>query len=948
VSVSREEMARRLGIACDDRAAPDGVSRRSFMTLLGASIGLAGLDGCTRMPASNILPYVHQPELTPGVPQYYATSMVVDGFARGVLVETHEGRPTKIEGNPDHPATLGAAGVLEQASVLQLYDPYRARGVRRQRNASTWDELAAALAPARLAPTLGARGGGLFLLLPPTSSTLESDLLARVADLYPAASVHFYAPLAGANDALLPHYDFGAADVIVSVDADFLSGGPFHLRYANQFASRRRPEASHPMNRLYVAESDVTVTGAIADHRLAARPADLLRVLEALRATIAGQAPNADGGAFDRWIRAAGRDLQSHRGRSIVIAGPYAPPRARALAAEINALLDNTGRTVWETASPITGAGNPRQSLAALVDALRTGAVRTLLCAGVNASYATAGALDFPALISKVPQTIYLGLYDDETSRACTWSVASAHYLESWGDARAYDGTLSLIQPVCESITGGKTTSDVLAALAGVPQARAYDLLRDALRRSGLFGGNDFEDGWRAALQRGFVDGTASPREHSTAAVPVPPSAAQAPDRSGIDVIFRPHARVHDGSFANNAWLQELPHPITTLTWDNAAHVSPATAERLGLLTGDIVRIAAGGRDLRIPVTVVNGHADETVSVQLGGGRDGGEGVARGVGVNVYPLWPGDTFSLSGATVSREPDGARRQLAMTQSHHTLGTAHPARVMSIAHIPQPASAPAHPTTFYASPVSLPDGPAPHQWAMSIDLSACIGCGACTIACQAENNIPVVGRDEVLRGREMHWLRIDWYDAGTATEPATIAQPMLCQQCEKAPCEYVCPVEATVHSRDGLNEMIYNRCVGTRFCSNNCPYKVRRFNWYDFNAGMTPTERLGRNPDVTVRERGVMEKCTFCVQRIREAEIAARLEDRPLRGADIRTACQQACPARAITFGSLSERDAAVSRDRANPRAYAVLDDLGTEPRVRYLARVTNPSPGLEGS
>jgi len=915
------------------------VSRRSFVKLLGASMALAGAGGCTRMPPSNIYPYVDQPELTPGLPQFYATSMVLDGCATGLLVESHDGRPTKVEGNPQHPASLGAAGVFEQASLLQLYDPDRMQRIRHERRTATAGDLATALGPATLGGRLGAGGAGLSLLLEPTSSPLDIELLDRLREQYPAASLHFYAPLAPLDDVLVPHYALDQADLIVAVDADLLATGPFHLRYARQYAERRKPESPQGMNRLYVIESSVTVTGTAADHRFAIRPGDMIPALERLLAAVAGPAA-----AGETWIEAIARDLRAHTGRSVVVAGPHALAGVRAIALEINKALGNVGRTLWFTRSPLAGAGEPSRSYAAFVEALDAGAVDTLVCIGTNPSYATAGTHDLGSLIRRVPQSVYVGLYENETARDCKWVVPAAHFLESWGDARAYDGTLSIVQPLIEPLAGGIATREFLSLLLGQPERRAYDLLRESWARR-LGATNDFEDHWRSILSQGLLQDSAFPRE---SAVPASAAARQPSIAAGpFDVVFRPDSRVHDGAFANNAWLQELPDPVTTLTWDNAAQLSPATANRLHAQNGDMLEIRLSGRAIQLPALIVAGHADETITLHFGYGHDDAESVARAVGVNVYPLWSGESYRATGAMVSLAGGIGRHQLAITQPHHTLATSSAARSMTLAQLaadpPQPRP---RTLTLYQPPAALPDGPAPYQWAMTIDLGACIGCGACMVACQAENNVPAVGRDDVLRGREMHWLRIDWYHPDGHGQPLAIAQPMLCQHCEKAPCEYVCPVEATVHSRDGLNEMVYNRCVGTRFCSNNCPYKVRRFNWFDFNANLTPTERLAKNPDVTVRERGVMEKCTFCVQRIRGAEIAARAADQPLRGSDVRTACQQACPTEAIMFGSLDEPDSPMMQARRSRRTYAVLGELGTEPRVLYLARVRNPNPELE--
>ena len=920
----------------------DDVTRRSFLKLLGASLALAGVDGCTRMPAEKILPYVNQPpELTPGIPVYYATSMVLDGFATGLLVEAHEGRPTKIEGHPDHPASLGAAGVLEQASLLQLYDPSRATRVRHERASSTWDSFAAAFGPEQLRRRVG-DGERLAVLLEPTSSPLIAALIARVRSVYPRSSVHYFAPLAR-GDALLPQYDLRSADVILAVDSDFLASGPFSLRYAREFADGRR-EPRRGMNRLYVMEGSFTPTGAAADHRFRCAPSAWEPALQWILDSVEGTAsPNAAPSVASTWLAAVASDLSSHRGRGLVVAGERATPRARALAASINNALGNTGHTVWHTRSPLLGAGDARTTLAALVDALRGGGVDTLVCLGGNPAYATPGALGFADEWRKVPNTAYLGLYENETARDARWFVPQAHYLETWGDARAYDGTLSLVQPLVQPLHGGKSVVEVLAMLAGAAGSVPLDLLR---ARWHAMGSAPDDAAWAASLRRGFVDGSASPR----VAEPAHASRARAEQtrptpENELEVVFMPDARVHDGAFANNPWLQELPDPVTKLTWDNAALVSPATAARLAIENGDGVVLERDGRSLGAPALIVPGQADNLVTLPFGYGRSGAEEVAMGVGFDAFSFWPAlDRFTAT-ASIRRAASADRRRFAITQTHWTMEGRDQARTQPLSAYRSGQQQPRPRTrelTIY-DPIQRLD--APLQWAMTIDLSTCIGCGACVVACQAENNIPVVGREDVLNAREMHWIRVDRYEQGAADNPHVVTQPMLCQHCENAPCEYVCPVGATTHSAGGLNEMVYNRCVGTRFCSNNCPYKVRRFNWFDYNAELSATERLARNPDVTVRERGVMEKCTFCVQRIREEEIAASREKRPLRGDDVRTACQQACPTNAIVFGSLTEPNSDVVRRRADGRAYAVLDELGTVPRVQYLARVRNLNPAL---
>jgi molybdopterin-containing oxidoreductase family iron-sulfur binding subunit len=943
----------------------DDLSRRGFLKLLGASMALAGLDGCTRMPGEHILPWVHQPpELTPGVPLHYATSMSLDGYATGLIVEAHEGRPTKIEGNPAHPASLGATGVLEQASLLQLYDPDRARHVRHGGTRTTWEQFVAELAPDALRKRIGARGAGLALLLQPTSSTVIGELVTRLRALYPDAGVYYETPcgtpaleqalVVPGGTAPVARYDISQADVILAVGSDFLASGPFNLHYARQFADARRQPLSK-MNRLYAIESSVSVTGAAADHRMRCRPSRIESMIAWLHDSIAGEVASglhavdmmtSDLDERERaWLRAAADDLRAHPRRGLVIAGDAETPRTHALVAAINDALGNTGWTTWFTRTPLTGYG-AGADVTTLAASAHGGEVDTLVVLGGNPAYTACPAGTFADVASRVRNVAYLGLYENETAAAAHWFVPAAHYLETWNDACALDGIRSPVQPVVRPIFGGRSEIEVLAAMAGAP-GDPYSLLRERWKRLGI--ASD-DASWRAIIINGVVPGPilppllAHPRTELLAARP-----ALKPPEGSVDVVFRCDTRVHDGDFANNGWLQELPDPITKLTWDNAAQVSPATARRLGVADGDVIELASGGARLRVPCLTVPGHADDAVTLALGYGRRGSEKTAAEVGVNVNPLRPANGSPLiTGVTVARPATGGAHIFAITQGHWTMEGRDPARTATLAaYQANPDSV----GTKRRQPLTIYDvGPkldAPLQWAMTIDLGVCTGCSACVVACQSENNIPIVGKGDVAKSREMHWLRIDRYREGPVDDPSFVTQPMLCQHCEHAPCEYVCPVGATDHSPEGLNEMVYNRCVGTRFCSNNCPYKVRRFNWFDYNAELAETERLARNPDVTVRERGVMEKCTFCVQRIREAEIAAGLAAERLEGSSVRTACQQACPTRAITFGSLTDGDSEMLRTRAEPRAYDVLGELGTLPRVKYLARIRNPNPALEG-
>jgi molybdopterin-containing oxidoreductase family iron-sulfur binding subunit len=823
--------------------------------------------------------------------------------------------------------------------------------VRAGRATSTWEAFGAAFSPDQLRRRVGAEGEGMALVLEPSSSPLVAELLTRLHGLYPKLRVFYYAPFS-TGGAVIPQYDVGAADVILVVDADFLAAGPFHLRSARQFADRRR-QPLDGMNRLYVAEPGFSVTGGSADHRRRCAPSALEPLLSAVLAKVSGSArpspvPNDQSAPHAAWTDAVATDLRNHRGRSLVVAGERLPPRAHALAAAINDALGNTGRTVWYTASPLLGAGDGNTTLPSLIDALRGGGIDTLVCVGGNPSYASPAPLEFSQLMRRVPNSAYVGLYENETAADARWFVPAAHYLEAWGDARAYDGTLSVIQPLVQPLHGGRSLVEVLAVLAGASNTDPLTLLRECWRR---IGAAPDEVAWESAVRRGVVPGTAAARIAAPNLITVRGEPSIVPrTREQLEVVFGADARVHDGSFANNAWLQELPDPVTKLTWDNAAHLSPETARQLHVETGDVLSVRSGAVVLHIPALVVPGHADDTLSLHCGYGRSGAEKIANGVGVDVYRLWPVVDAFVVNAFVERAADAAAHAMAITQTHWSMEGRDQARSETLAAYRANPGAPAsrrRALTIYdpVTPVATA-----HQWAMTIDLGTCIGCSACVTACQAENNIPVVGREDVANSREMHWLRIDRYQQGegegSSDNLRIVTQPMLCQHCENAPCEYVCPVGATTHSDEGLNEMVYNRCVGTRFCSNNCPYKVRRFNWFDYNAHLTEIERMVKNPDVTVRERGVMEKCTFCVQRIREAEIAAEAAGQPLRGDQVKTACQQSCPTKAIVFGSLTEPESEVVRRREVGRTYGVLADLGTEPRVRYLARIRNVNPELE--
>jgi molybdopterin-containing oxidoreductase family iron-sulfur binding subunit len=937
---------------------PGGVSRREFMRLAAASAALAGLAGCTRRPDDPILPYVSADRtLVPGRSTQFATAMTIDGDAIGLLVESRDGRPIKIEGNPAHPSSLGAAGVFEQASLLQLYDPDRSRPIRRNRTPATWDAFRDAFGPEAIAQIAGPRGAGLRLLLEPTSSPLIASQLERLRARLPEARVDFYSPVSRVavfdgtrlafGRALQPHWRIERADVIAAFDADLFGTMPMRLRDARQFATRRVPGPDRRMARLYVAESAMTVTGGIADHRAAMTPPAIGDALRGLVTVLRG-GPWTGSGPHAEWVRALAADLQTHRGTSLVVVGSQQPATLHALACAANELLDNVGTTLEYREPNLVDAGEPTHSLTRLADEMRDSRVRMLVAIDANPVYAAPPDLDFAETFARVPHAAYVGPYENETGRKAGWFVPAAHYLESWGDARAFDGTASLIQPLVAPLFDGRTAAEVLATMLGDAPLPPYRLVRDFWTSAG--GLNAMS--WEEALRAGVISNTELPvRDARVDASAVESWLQPEASNGGLQVVCPVDSSVFDGRFANNPWLQELPDPASSLTWDNAAYVNPDTARQLQVETGDVVELRVDRRALQAPVFVLRGVADDTAVLPRGYGRIGSEHIAEGCGVNANRLLTSDhPYAVSGVSIRRlqtlrsghDTVPVRRDLATTQRHWDLEgrpLALYATASEHAKNPQVAGESRQLPTLYTTPAQ----PGP-QWAMAIDLSVCTGCSACVVACQAENNVPVVGRAGVLEHREMHWLRIDRYTTNDPTAPS-VSQPMLCQHCENAPCEYVCPVNATVHSPDGLNEMVYNRCVGTRFCSNNCPYKVRRFNWFDYNTDTTEVARLSKNPDVTVRERGVMEKCTFCVQRIREAEIDARAQGKTLHGDDVQTACQQACPTQAIVFGSLTDPESPVAARHREARAYSVLHDLGTRPRVRYLARITNPNDAL---
>jgi Fe-S-cluster-containing dehydrogenase component len=993
---------------------PDSLSRRSFLTVMGASLALAGLHGCARPPDEQIVPYVKQPEgITPGKPLFFATAMCLDGVATGLLVHSEMGRPIKVEGNPQHPSVppahgvdddplrAGASDVFAQAAVLSLYDPDRSQTVTRAGQISTWGAFLTALRE-RLDGQKEKRGAGIRILTETVCSpTLREQLLSlREKEYWPAARWVEYEPvnhdheIAGAKLAfdqpVRTHYSLENADVILSLDADFLACGPDHLQHARRFAQRRRaPSGGDPrqmkMNRLYAVETTTTLTGLAADHRLPLRQAELewFALALAKRLGVDVDVPENDrlSATTREWLEPLAADLlsagQPKGQRSLVIAGPWQPPMVHALAHAMNQALGNVGTTVTYTNVDDTGPNDrtgQTESLARLVKEMQDGGVQILLILGGNPIYTAPAELDFATALAKVPLVVSLSPYEDETSLQAHWHIPEAHFLESWSDARAHDGTATIVQPLIAPLYDGKSAHELLSAVLGEPGQTAHDIVKRHWQRywPSQPRTDSFEAFWQTALHDGVVDGTqATPkepselplrkdfREHiptelrkSAASRPVTSPKDNSQAGQTVDLLFRPDPTIWDGRFANNGWLQELPKPLTKLTWDNAALVGPALAQQLKLASGNVVEIERSGRRLQIPVWVVPGHPADSVTIHLGYGRTRAGRVGTGVGVNAYELRTSDAPWFAPGAVVRKT-GERRELACTQRYPGIEDQALVKDRELIHAgtldeyrkspDRPPFMPAHApeeTSLYPKKESKGN-----QWGMSIDLSTCIGCNACVIACQAENNIPVVGKEQVLLGRQMQWIRVDTYYEGEPDRPSAVHQPVPCMHCETAPCEPVCPVAATVHSEDGLNQMVYNRCVGTRYCSNNCPYKVRRFNFLQYSDLETPSLKLLRNPEVTVRNRGVMEKCTYCIQRISAARIEAEKQGRRIRDGEVVTACQAACPTQAIVFGDLNDPKSDVKRRKELPLDYALLGELGTRPRTTYLAALKNPNPGV---
>lgn len=978
---------------------PDAVTRRTMMTLMGASFALAGLEGCRR-PVEKIVPFVDAPEtMIPGVARHFATTMPLGASAYGVVVESHDGRPTKIEGNELHPASKGAASTWMQASILGLYDTDRSTHVMRRAEGgeaaaeddhgddhgeggahpathirATWADF-----EAFWQERLGALGDGSGLAVlsgeyaSPTMARVRANFEAR----FPAARWVVSEPAGDANvfagaklatgGAHRPLYHVENASVIVSLDADFMNTESDSVRNARGYADGRRVASKDDtMNRLYAVESSFTVTGSAADHRIRLKSGDVAGMAAALATELGVPAPaGVITGHADEY-RAMVDDLKAAGVRGLVIAGRRQPPEVHALALAINQALGAIGTTVTVHDLQDVGYGGP-DALAGLVADIDSGAVNTLVILGSNPAYQASADVDFAGAMGKLAHSVHVSMGFDETSRLAEWHLPGTHYLEAWGDARSSDGTLSVVQPLIAPLLDGRSEIEIANLVTTGAHTSGYDLVRESW--NSVLGADLFENQWSKVLHDGLLEDSATApldlvMQDDIANVTLP-------SESGMEITFHLASDVHDGRYANNGWLQELPDVMTKITWDNAALVSAATAKKIGLDVWDDgegrlkvqkATLNLGGHSLEVPVFVMPGQADDSIAVHLGYGRTAAGRVGDDVGFSAYKLRPSSTPWFAGGADAKKAEG-RHMLAQTQEHWAMPSTRPILVEeSLEHYQEDPHFMHHKVHMPADSqlFDYHDYGGDYQWGMTIDLSSCIGCNACVVACQSENNIPIVGKEQIAKGREMHWLRVDRYFAhdyngmGTvsaadlASDPQVAFQPIPCMHCENAPCEQVCPVAATTHDSEGINGMTYNRCIGTRYCSNNCPYKVRRFNFFNYTKDTPELLKMAQNPDVTVRSRGVMEKCTYCVQRISEAKIGAKAEGRKVRDGEIQTACQQTCPTQAISFGNIQDPESQVEKLKKNDRNYQLLGELNNRPRTSFLARLRNPNSHWPGS
>ncbi len=961
---------------------PDGaselsnpVSRRKFMSLMGASMALAGLTSCRR-PVEKIIPYVIKPEeIIPGKPQYYATNMPFGTESLGLLVESHEGRPTKIEGNKNHPATGGSSNVFMQAEMLNLYDPDRSQVVLKNGNNSTWQAYRGVWKSE--AEKYKENGGeGLAILSESFASPTMMRLAKAFREQYPRAKwvtydsvsdENIYSGLHTQTNAVAkPNYDFKQANVVLSLDSDFLQMDSNDIPHARDFASNRKVRSEHDsMNRLYAVEGTYTITGGMADHRLRVQSGQVGMFAAALAHELSAQglkisAPKIDAEFDKKWLEALAADLIANQGQSLVLGGRRQPKEVHTLISVINDALGNTGKTVSYTVNPDMQISSLSDFIGLSKD-MDAGMIHSLVILGGNPVYQAPADIDFASSLKKVAYSVHLSSHVDETAALATWHIPQAHFLESWGDVSGYGG-VGIIQPLIAPLFDGKNSIDMLANLMSDDEVGAYEVVRETW--TDILPAGNYEKAWRKVVHDGFLTQSREvsvgfDETYAIGAVLMSQFDTPTASPSSIEVIFTASFTNYDGRYANNGWMQELPDPVTKVTWDNVALISAGTAKALDVKNQDLLRISSNDAQVTLPVWIQPGMADNTVALELGYGREIGR-VSRGVGANVNVLRTSGGMQIASGFKAEKAFGTHI-LACVQDNHGFdeeklaAEAIQERLPTIVRESTLADYQKDPefAMAFAEKQELKglwkehDYGEGNQWGMAIDLTSCTGCSACTIACQSENNIPVIGKEEVSNGRDMSWIRLDRYYTGDVEDPEMVFQPLACQHCEMAPCEGVCPVAATTHSAEGLNEMAYNRCIGTRYCANNCPYKVRRFNFFNFTKDTPEIVQMAMNPDVSIRFRGVMEKCTFCVQRINVAKIDAKNDGRDLEDGDVVVACQQACPTDAIAFGNINDPNSEVSRVKAQNTDYSLLGELNLQPRTTYGAKLRNPNPALEG-
>jgi Fe-S-cluster-containing dehydrogenase component len=956
-----------------DELTPD-LTRRDFIQWMSALSALLTTTGCIRQPLEKVIPYAKEPErIIPGRPLFFATAMPWDGYGIGILAESHMGRPTKLEGNESHPASLGSSDAVTQAAILGLYDPDRSQSYTFNDKIVPWKRIVSQIK--YNVDTAGGKGPGSVRLL--TSTVTSPSLADQIETLLkndPRYRWHQHQPVSRDNAKAGSQMSFGAiydanynlarANTLVSFDCDFLSSLAGRLRYSRDWSQRRQggyKGHSLPMNRMYVVESSPSLVGGVADHRIDVAPSEVAKYLIAVAKGLGLQVPDRGEipAAHQSFVSGVIADLKKSGGESLVLVGESQPAALHALAHAINETLGSVDKTVFYS-EPVEARPTLQDNdFKELVADMNAGKVDALIIMGVNPVYTSPADLEFAHAMSKVRFKVHHGLYKDETAALCDYHVPAAHFLESWGDIRAYDGTASLIQPLIAPLYDGKSNSEFVAALNSDSTTKNYDLVKNYWKKAKP--AVDFEKQWSRWLHDGVIPGTAAaakrPKLAAGALSKIGGAIPAATENAGkVEIAFRPDPSIWDGQFTNNGWLQELPKPFTKMTWDNVALFHPNTMKKMGFAHGDVIEIVSQGRKVRAPVWSAQNHPANSVTLYFGYGRSKAGRIAGTLGYNAYLVRASNAMWATSEAQIKKVAGESYPLAPTHGHQAMEGRDIVRWGQVSeYLKNPDflskekfTGPFHQVSIPADPSTFPpETRNEYQWGMSINLNSCTGCNACVVACQSENNIPIVGKDQVAREREMHWIRIDtYYDEEKKDE--IHFQPVPCMHCETAPCEVVCPVAATTHSHEGLNQMVYNRCVGTRYCSNNCPYKVRRFNFYNYDTDPVPQIQMARNPDVTVRDRGVMEKCTFCIQRINSARIDAEKEGRLVRDGEIKTACQQSCPTQAIVFGNLRDEKSEVYQAKSRSLNYSLLGELNTRPRTTYLAKLKNSNPEVKST